>query len=258
MNHSPSRRPFLRPQALKLLVPACGGLGLFLRLTMLRTGVDSKGLLVSNHPAWIGLWVLFGATVLMLVLCTRPIHGPAAYRTGFPTSLSAVLGSVLAAAGTAYSAWTLWQAGSPLFAAAAALAGLSFLAVAVSRMLDRKPNFLLHVVICVHFALEMLRLYQTWSFDPQIQDYCFQLFACIALTMTAYHLALFGIGKGSHRLLWAWGLAAVFLCCVSLDSGSLYLTSGIWAFTNLSNLKRPHRYLRTRRKAAPAQAEENG
>ena len=250
MNTSPSRRPFLRPQALKLLVPACGGLGLFLRLTMLHTGMDGKGLLIPNHPAWIGLWALFAATMAVLILCTRPIHGPAAYRAGFPTSLPATLGCALAGAGTVYSALELWQAGSLLFAAAAALAGAAFLALAVCRMLERKPNFLLHVVVCLHFALEMLRLYQTWSFDPQIQDYCFQLFACIALTMTAYHLALFGIGKGSHRLLWLWGLAAVLLCCVCLDSGTVFLTGAIWAFTSLSNLKRPHRYLRTRSRKA--------
>ena len=243
---------FLSPRKMKLLVPACGILGLLLRLLYAATGTDRKGLLVSGHPAWIALLLLCAAAAAAVVLCVRGIRGPDSYRASFPHSNLSAAGNVLAAIGAVACTFHYWrgddvfvQAFSPaasaarlLGGAALSLAPVAFLLAAVCRRRGRKPNFLLHVVICIYFAIQALSLYQTWSFDPQIQEYCFQLFASIALTMTAYQLALFDLDKGSHRKLWLFGLAAVYLCCLSLDCGLFYITGAIWAITALSSLRR--------------------
>ena len=246
-------KTLLSPKNLKLLIPGCGLLGLALRLLMTATGTDGKGLIQAGHPAWILLLVVSAAAVLVLLAATRSLRGPGAYRSSFPASAFGAVGGVLAAASAAVAAFRYFQtgpvitgrptllsiAGFYLCGAVMVLAAVSFVVTAICRLTERKPNFLLHVVICIYFALQMLSLYQTWSFDPQLQDYCFELFACIALTMTAYELASFDLGSGSHRKLWFWGLAATYLCCLCLPSGLFFPTCGIWAWTDLTSLRRP-------------------
>ena len=226
------------------MIPACGVLGLLLRQLLMTTGLDDKGLLTPHHPAWIALLVLSAAVAAAIMLGIRFIRGSGAYRISFPASTLTALGYVLGAVG-AFLSWQEVDAFGPfgvLTTAAMVLVTAAFLLAALCRKTGRKPYFLLHVVICVHFALQSLTLYRGWSFDPQLQDYCFQLFACIALTMTAYRLAMFDTGRGSHRRLWLWGLAAVYLCCVSMGSGLFYITGALWALTALSHPRRRKRH----------------
>ena len=101
------------------------------------------------------------------------------------------------------------------------------------RLQGRRPNFLMHAVICIHFTLQLLKIYQANSFQPQFQDYLFQILACIALAVTGYQLAAADLGRGSRCWLWTAGLAAAYLCILSLGSSAtgLFVTGGAWAFT---------------------------
>lgn len=241
----------IRTRTLPLLIAGCGLIGLLLRLLITATGIDDKGLMIPGHFAWICMWLVTAAAAVILVAGILPIRAPATHRASFPRSVPGTAGCILAAAGALVSTVSHFRSGPDaapgwwttvlfyLEGSLILLAAVSFLLVAFCRFFGKKPVFLFHVAICVYFALEMLDLYRTWSFDPQLHEYCFQLFACIALTMTAYQLAAFDMGMGSHRKLWAWGLAAVYLCCLSAASGLLFITGGIWAFTNLSNPRRP-------------------
>lgn len=243
------------PRALLLRIPAAGLVGFLLRLLLSTTGTDDKGLLISGRPDWILLLLLSIVTGLILLVRTHSIRGPAAYRRSFPRSPLAAAGCVLAALSALGNAVACWQSGFAfagqfnllttiagfLRVAALTLTPVALVLIGLCRLTERKPNFLLHVLVCISFALQTLSLYQTWSFDPQIQNYCFQLLACITLTITAYQLACFDIGKGSHRALWFWALASVYLCLVSAANGLFFITGGIWAWTNLSSLRRPRR-----------------
>lgn len=246
-------KTLLFPKNLKLLIPGCGLLGFVLRLLMVTIGTDDKGLIKAGHPAWIALLVLTAAAALVLLAAVRSLQAPGPYRSSFPASAFGAAGGTLAAVSAVISAFRYFQTGPvitgrPTLLSTAAfylcgavmfLAAVSFAVIAICRLAERRVPFLLHVVICIFFALQMLNLYQTWSFDPQIQDYCFELFACIALTMTAYHLAAFDLDKGSHRKLWFWGLAAAYLCCLCLTSGLFFPACGLWAWANLTSLRRP-------------------
>jgi len=120
------------------------------------------------------------------------------------------------------------------FVSAAALAAAGF-----CRLTGTKPFFLLFAAACLYFALRMVCQYRHWSSDPQLQDYCFLLLACVGLMLTAYHHGAFGAEMGSHRDLWFFSLMAAYLCCLSLAGPRSQLFSlgcGIWAFTNLSHL----------------------
>ena len=112
-------------------------------------------------------------------------------------------------------------------------------AAIICRMTGAKPPFPCHAALCVYFALRMVYQYRRWSSDPQLQDYCFTLFALMALMLSAYQQAAFDAGIGSHRALWFLSLAAVFLCCPAMYGSRdwvLLLTCGVWAFTNLTVL----------------------
>ena len=245
MNPILSRLPKLRTRNLPLVIAGCGVLGLIFRLLITVIGLDGKGLMYPWHFTWICVWLMTIAAACIVILNVLPIRGPAAYRAAFPRSLSGAIGCALMALTAVGSLVTHfrteqinpllhWLQGGLFLLAAAA-----FVLVGLCRLFGKKPTFLFHVAICVYFALEMLNLYRTWSFDPQLHEYCFQLFACIALTGMAYQLAAFDMGRGSHRKLWAFGLTAVYLCCMSASDGVLFITAAIWAFTNLSNLRRP-------------------
>lgn len=220
----------LRPDRLKLVMLGGGLAGLGLYRLLYATGVDGRGLLKSGHPAWILLCLLsilagalaLGNTLRIKGTGGRPVHSaPAA---------AACAAAALAAGATVFSNL---HNGFLFFAVPAVLAVPAFVIVAVCRLQGRRPNFLLHVVICIYFALELLKLYQTSSVDPQIQDYFFQMLACIALTVTGYQLASFDLGRGQRRWLCLAALSAVYLCLVSLGSASagFYLTGAAWAFT---------------------------
>ena len=248
-------KTLLSPRNLKLLIPGCGILGLLLRILLAATGTDGKGLIVSNHPAWIALLALTCAVFAALLLSGGTIRGAADYRASFPRSVPAPVAGVAAAIAAIASlirhlhadpviaippnimtTAAFWLSGAIMV-----LAAIAFILAGLCRLTERKVPFGLHVVICIWFALEMLNLYQAWSFDPQLQDYCFQLFCAIALAITAYQLACFDIGRGSHRKLWFWALAATYLCCLCLDSGLFYIAGADWAWSNLTTLRRRQR-----------------
>ena len=231
-----TRKLSLRPRPLKYTVLGCGAAGFGLYRLLYATGVDGRGLLVANHPAWVGLCVLALALGVVILCSTAGIRGTG---SRFPRSIPAGISCALAAAAAAYSAWNGWMEGYILYGLPALLAAAALVTVAFCRFSGLKPYFLLHVVVCIYFALQMLKIYQSCSFDPQVQGYLFQMLACIGLTITAYQLANFDLGKGSHRWLWTAGLCTVFLCAVAAGTSAsgTYMTGAIWAFTNLSDLR---------------------
>ena len=243
--------PKLRTRTLPALILCCGIVGLIFRLLITVTAIDGKGLLIPWHPAWVCMWLMTAAAAAILILGVLPVRGPAAHKAAFPRSLYGAVGCFLAAISALMTVVNHFRSGAVsvpgilgpvlffLQGAVFFLAVAAFVLAGLCRLFGRKTNFLFHVVICLYFALEMLDLYRTWSFDPQLHEYCFQLFACIALTAMAYQLAAFDMGRGSHRKIWAAGLAAVYLCCLAATSGLFFITGGIWAFVNLSSLRRP-------------------
>ena len=254
----------LTPNKLKLLIPGFSVLGLALRLLIEAVAIDEKGLLVRAHPALLALWVLTAAAALVLVLGVRPIRGPESYQDAFPTSIPAAVAGTLAAITASQAVKAHFQAGPVgavnfmgtiafyLTGVLMALASVAFIVTAVGRLNGWQPKFLLHVAVCIYFALKLLNLYRTWSFDPQLNDYCFQLLACIALTMTAYQLASFDLDQGSHRKLWLYGLAAVYLSCLAAFDDPLFLVGALWAWTSLTSL----RIRRERKRLEPETIDE--
>ena len=230
----------IRPQRLKPVLLALGLTGLGLYRLLYATGVDGRGLLKSGHPAWVILCLLSVAAGILALCSTLRIRGAGGRLL---RSLPAGFACVAMALSSLFTGLADLVGGYSMYALPSLLAAAAFLAVAACRILGRRSNFLLHVVICIHFALQMLKLYQANSVDPQLQNYLFQLLSCIALTVTGYQLAAFDLGQGHRRWLWLSSLSAVYLCAVSLGSSHtcFYLTGCIWALTAIPMARRSAR-----------------
>ena len=222
----------LRPTVLKRAVLGCGAAAFALYRLLYATGLDGRGLPKSGHFAWVLLCILSIAAGGLILLGAAPIRGgDARFRRSAPAGICCALAAVSCLlTGLGHLADE-----QPAYAIGALLAAAGFAVVTICRFMGRRPNFVMHAVICIHFILQLLVHYQANSFDPQLQDYLFQLLACIALAVTAYQLAAADLGRSSRRALWTAGLAAVYLCILSLGSSDtcFFVTGAAWAFTCL-------------------------
>ena len=230
--HSILKSISLRPGMLKRVVLGGGAAAFGLYRLLYATGIDGRGLLKSGHFAWVLLCILSIAMGVVIFASASQLRGgDVRFRKSLPAAVCCGL-ALVSAVFTGLS--NLWG-GYLIYAIPAFLAALGFAAVTLCRLHGRRPNFLMHAVICIHFTLQLLKIYQANSFHPQFQDYIFQILACIALAVTGYQLAAADLGRGSRRWLWTAGMAAVYLCALSLGSTStgLFLTGGAWALTSL-------------------------
>lgn len=250
----------VKADTLKYLIPGAGGLGLVLRILLYATGIDGRGLLVRGYWASTLLCVLTLAVLFFVFLATRSLGGSVDHRAAYPVSAAAAIGAFAAMIGigiTTLGEFAEFSSRLHLLIWALGLLSAVFMGcIGICRLTGKKPSFLLSAVICLYFALRMVSRYQSWSADPQLQDYCFYLMAYVALMLTAYQHAAFDEGLGNHRALWFCSLMAVYLCCVSLKGTTdlwLLLGCGIWAFTNLTSVTVCPR----RRHAVPDASEES-
>ena len=222
----------LRPGMLKRVVLGGGAVAFGLYRLLYATGVDGRGLLKSGHFAWVLLCILSVAMGAVIFASASQLRGG---DSKFRRCLPAAVCCALAAVSTVFTGLSDLWGGYLVYAIPAFLAAAAFAAVTLCRLQGRRPNFLMHAVICIHFLLQLLKLYQANSFDPQMQDYFFQILACIALAFTAYQLALADLGRSSRRWLWVSGMSAVYLCMLTMGSSAtgLFLTGAAWAFTTI-------------------------
>lgn len=232
----------------KILTVCAALLATALRAAHYAFGTDGRNLLVTSHWSVLGLWVAGVGFALLLLLCGRSIKGSEDCTDLYPTSLGAALGCFVLAAGIVLT--NLQQYGAFELAADKIVWTLGFLSAAgllvigICRLIEKKPPFLFHAVLCLFFTLRMIAQYRHWSADPQLQDYGYYLCAHLAVMLTAYHHAAFDAGLGKYRALWACSLCAVYLCCAAVPHCSEALLMGtcaLWALTNLPALPVPHR-----------------
>lgn len=234
----------VKPNQMKLLLGAAGILGLVLRAVLYATGVDRKGLLVAGHWADTALWILTAVVAVILLIWCSQLSNSRKQQKAFPGSVFSAAGAALA--GIAFVLSPVSQAPSRAFATIELVlrfaAAASLIYVSYCRFRSKTPFFLFHSVVCLYLALRLVCQYRVWSADPQIQNYAFYMGAHVALMIAAYQFAAFDAGFGSHRKLWAAGLAGIYLSTVSVARSSdpfFLICCALWIFTNLS--RPPHR-----------------
>ena len=106
---------------------------------------------------------------------------------------------------------------------------------------------LLHGIITVFFAVDMLCRYRDWSGNPQLPDYVFQIFGCIGLCLCSYHRLAFDVELGKRRMLLWCSMMGLHLCiaCVSGPETEIFFLGGaLWAGSCLCTPKPPVEFLK--------------
>lgn len=221
---------------LPLLFLLLGVVGCILRFALFAAAVDSRNLLVPNHPLE---WVLWGLTLLCVVLA----FSNRKLTVGCPGQYGSV-GAVILAAGI------LWQCGQVsdvriasliyvnFIAAGAAFAALLMLAVSYLR--KKQPKFACYAILCVYYCIQMVLSYQHWSEQTQLSEYVFGLGAVVCMTLSFYCFGCNAAGMACQRKQVPLGLLAIFFCAAAVPHGEAPVRdvcAAVFLLTELSNLK---------------------
>ena len=222
----------INSKQLRYTVFSTGLLGMALRWLLYATGIDQKGLLISNHwSAW-SILILTALILGLVLIATRKPTVPSGHL------LLQSIGSLAAAAGIFVRSVTRYLAAGniadrlPEILGIAAALGL--LAAGICHLLKAKTPFLGHSAVCLFFAMQMISHYRSWSADPQLMDYCFHLIAFLFLMLTGYFLAAQDVRMGKPSALTFCAMSAAYFCCVALpESGDamLLIPCALWAIT---------------------------
>lgn len=219
---------------------ALGVVGLTLRRFLYAFGTDDRGLLVSRHPLSIALWLLTLGSLGYLLFFVYQHPGSDRYEDNFSPSPAAALGHLLAALGIGLTVLTCRPPMEGFLAALWGILGilsaLGLLLAGFQRLRGDMPFFLTHALVCLFFMVHVVVHYQSWSSDPQLQDYLAPMLGAMGLMFFAYYTAALEAGCGRRRMQMGSGLTAGFFCLVSLAGGDyplLYLGCACWALTNL-------------------------
>lgn len=236
---------------------ALGAAAALLRLWLLNTGIDEKGLLVSSHP---GIWLSYVLTAVMaagVIALTWPITFKPRYNKMFPGSLVAAAGCIAAAIGLiVFGCQALAGAADTLrriCGIVGLLSAVAMLGIAFFRFKGLRPNFLLLTLVCIFFMLALYCNYRQWSREPQLSVYVYAMLAMVCSLLACYYRTALDSGAGSIRGFLGFSLAALFFCFAALpgsDTPVLYLGFGLYFLGELTALRLPKR---TRQK--PIQGE---
>lgn len=226
-----------------LLVPLLSIDALILRYALYRVGVDAGGLLVPFHPMALLLWLLTLAAAISVILFTLKQFSGGRKRVCAPTGIPAAAGTWIMAAALILSGTGTDQAVFPVLLTLHRIlsyAGAAGLAVGGwFRLKGQKSVFGCHLPTALFFAVHAVMQYQSWSSDPQLQNYIFALLGCICLALFAYQHAALEVDTGSGQILLAAGLMGCYFCCAALPRGeypAMYLGGAIWILTNLCEI----------------------
>lgn len=221
------------------ILPAVLFLGLvaqILRRLLYTVAVDGKGLLISGHPLKIALWAAVLAGAVLTVLSSRKQTASSDCAESFGPSAAAAVGCAVMGGSVLM---LVLQAEYPLGGMIGLLWKiLGFLTApalvwgGICRKEGKMPFFGIYGALCVFLLLYVISRYQSWSGNPQLQDYVFELLALVMLILFSYQQTAFGAEMGNRRMRLAFGLLAALLCwpaMVGAEASWLYAGGLIWA-----------------------------
>lgn len=235
---------YLKPAYMPLITLGAGLLTMILRLVLLLTGEDDKGLLVTGSFTDVFSWLISVAVMILLVLGTWNLREASKFSFNFPASPIGAAGVLAAALGILITSVSeLFGDGDALQTAGSVLGLLAVPAlvfVALGRYQGQRPTVLFHGIVCVYLMIHLVSHYRLWSSYPQIQSYGFELLSIVCLMLACYHRATFDVKEGNRRCYAFCALAAVYFSVAALpgcDNPFFFIGCAVWMLTNLCSLK---------------------
>ena len=218
------------------------GVGLicwYLQFWFYHTGVDTSGLLMTNHPAAIMLPILCFGAIAGVFVYIRDVKGTMPYKSLFPKSWFSFVCSAIGATGILITDISEILAKQDtitiLSSVLGVLAAFCLVMAGLLRILQLRPRYWLHGLVTIYFMVHLIGQYRNWNSEPQLLRYCFQLLASISLMFSAYYRTLLDSGKSCRKPYLFFTCSAILLCCLSLNDQSpfFYLSMGILMLGNL-------------------------
>ena len=222
---------------------AAGGIGLLLRVWLLKSGVDDMGFLVLSHPAHILLWIVVAIVMVGLILLTKDLVEASKYTFNFPASSLSSWGLYLAAFGIGFGSFVdVFSVATGMDLLLTVMGLVTALMLVLSGYARRRGNassMMSHITISIYLVIRLITFYRTWNSDPQILDYCFPLLATAFLMLATYHRASFDVNSGKRRPYAFCSLAAIFFSYLSLIGSEnilFFMSVAVWLTTDLCSL----------------------
>lgn len=192
--------------------------GFVLRLLQRRLSLLPDG----SHSGRL-LWplVILSAAALVLAVGAAYFLTPRKkFRSNHPRSVTLLLLPV-ASALFAVSAFLRFFSGSGrvLLGLSGLAAAACLLLIGLSAIRRQTPPALFALVLTVSVMAMLIYYFRVWTVDPAIGDYCFRLFAMIALLCFSFQLSSFSLGTGRRREAVFHCVAGLFFSVVSLADG---------------------------------------
>lgn len=219
------------------------GLGIFCllaRLWMMKTGIDTKDLLVTGHPGGILSWIL--TAVFVILLAASAILRPEKYSfqanllsgcSGVACGLALLCTVLLVCTGqTAMFTDKLTGKIVPLSVALAALAGISTLSCGVLawfRFRGKRAWLPLYLPGIITLMLQFLCCFRYWGAESELQRYLFSLCAQIFILLTLFYRAAAECKMRAPMLYFLFSNAAVFFGLSAVADGGVGYVFGLWA-----------------------------
>ena len=236
-------KKFLKSANLPALTMAAGGIGLLLRVWLLKSGVDDMGFLVLSHPAHILLWIVVAIVMVGLILLTKDLVEASKYTFNFPASSLSSWGLYLAAFGIGFGSFVdVFSVATGMDLLLTVMGLVTSLMLVLSGHARRRGNassMMSHITISIYLVIRLITFYRTWNSDPQILDYCFPLLATAFLMLATYHRASFDVNSGKRRPYAFCSLAAIFFSYLSLIGSEnilFFMSVAVWLTTDLCSL----------------------
>lgn len=203
---------------------ALGGLvAMLLRFWLLKTGVDDRGLLITEHWGSILSYVLCLGLPLAFVF----LLGKKKQNLHFAPNALASVGFFIQAVGFGLAAWTLLSYTTLAMRTATGVFGLLAAVCAVVAGIFAIRGYRTHPLFfcpgALFFACFLFCRYQQWSAEPELQRYVFQLVAAVVSMFALYQRSALGVNIGCSKLYLLWSRSAILLCLAAIPGSQLPL-----------------------------------
>lgn len=220
---------FLTPAAVVL-----GFAGFTLRGLLYRNYLEAGGLLHASTLS-AALFVLAAAAVVLFAV---GVYGRGLRPVAVP-GIVAAAGEGVFALSLAASACLIPEGSlavlQPVILPLGAVAATALFYGSICTARRGETPFFAYALTVLYLCVYMLARYRIWSARPQIMDFAFDMLACVAITLTAYHRCDSLCNAGRRKAVYFYSLCALAACMTALARGEapwLYTGGAFFAATS--------------------------